>query len=305
MALSEVVYVNASNGSGPDYTVDIYVQSESPGYNGIKIGQIIVDELANYYTITDLSGVSYSGGLLNGVVVQATDDAAVRPATQWGFIFDPTESYGLSVPPTTGTGVTYEKLIRCFIRDNQKITDPNLGKNKYILGQSGYASHYIDNSGNNDVNSYIEYDATDKTHYHRIEPKVDANYIDIRIAFLLPSTFTGLSETGNALEFFAKVDNGSTDSVNSVSLTTLITPDGTEYTVTGEEVTTAPNRTQIDLTKAEVDSILNPTSSSSSSSAVELTSTDAGGILYAEFKMFGNDGDNVYLDQDNALLYTK
>jgi hypothetical protein len=140
MALSEVAYINASNGSGPDYTVDIYVQSESPGYNGIEVGFIIVDEVANYYTITDLSGVSYSGGLLNGVVVQATDDAVVRPATQWGFIFKPTVNIGLSVPPTTGTGVSYEKLDRTNSRDNIQVIDllssiPGEAKTYIVEGQ--------------------------------------------------------------------------------------------------------------------------------------------------------------------------
>jgi len=178
------------------------------------------------------------------------------------------------------------------------------GANKIIQGQSGFASHYVD-GGANDVNSFIDYDPTDGVHYHRIEPKVDSNYLDIRIGFQFPSTFTGLRDSGNVFEFYGKADNGSGDAANILTLTKLIGVDGTEYAVSGKS-TTSTSRTLLSLTKAEVDSILNPitSSSSSSSGSFEWNSDDAGKLVFAEFRLFGNDGDKIYLDNDKDFMYT-
>jgi len=257
-------------------------------------------------------------GQTHRFTVDQIDSAASNSIDFW-FVYNDTASSPTGM--ATGTGIISE------IYSNDMIAVPSgfwcqsdefltsyintknaemfkLGGNTIIQGQSGFASHYIDGSGNNDVNSYIEYNSDDGVHYHRIQPKVDANYIDIRIGFQFPSTFTGLVDTGNAFEFYGKADDGSGDTVNVLTLTKLVGTDGTEYAVTGKSISTS-SRTLIALTKTEVDTILNPFtgSSSSSSSNIEWTDTDAGKLVFAEFRLFGNDGDNIYLDNDKDFMH--
>lgn len=169
-----------------------------------------------------------------------------------------------------------------------------LGGNKDLQGFSGFAGHYIDGLGNNDVNSYIEYDATEKSHLHRVEPKVDANYLDIRIGFQFPSDFEAIIDSGSAVTFQAKADDGSGDGVNVITLTSIVDTNGTSHAVTGKS-TSASTMTEIAMTKAEIETAVG--------SAWD--STDAGKVVYFEFRLSGNDGDKIYLDNDNAYMYIK
>jgi hypothetical protein len=180
-----------------------------------------------------------------------------------------------------------------------ELQSKSTGGNTFIRGFSGFAGHILDGT-NNDVNSYIEWDNVDQTTYHRVEPQQDAQDLDILISFQLPSNFSGLVETGTAFSFSAKSSSGT----GSATLVSLVDTDGTELEVTGKS-TSATSKTEISLTKAEVDTILNPIISSSSSSTATRVwdAADAGGMVYARFKLSGNTGDAISLDQDNAYLY--
>jgi len=289
---------SAPAGGTEDYQPNGLFFDETSNFTAtdVQVGDFIVDVNGFLYEIAVIN----TSSPLNVDVIDTESNGA--PANGAAVVTRRTVNNQLYVPTRISNGIT--EFLKEHVRNITLSNTDNIGGgNQTIQGQSGFASHYIDNSGNNDVNSYIEFDDADSVHYHKVEPQVDANYIDIRIGFQFPSNFKGLDDTTNAFEFYAKTDNGSGDAVNLVSLTNLIAPDGTPYAVTGKE-TSATSRTQITLTKAEVDTILNPVASSSSSASNnEWGELDAGTVIFAEFRMFGNLGDNIYLDHDDAFMY--
>jgi hypothetical protein len=279
--------------------------------NGIQVGDTVIVQStspvaqAHRFTIDEINGVG-GGGPEEIDFYAVYDDTGSEPAgigASTAMVTTVYENTFIAVPSSVWCQVDEFLIEYVNTKNAEKIES---GGNKIIQGQSGFAAHELDGS-NNDVNSYIEWDSTDQTNYHRVEPQQDGQDLDVTIGFQLPSQFIGLRDTGNAFEFYSKADNGSGDVVNYAELVSIIDTDGTEYSVTGEQVTSA-SRTLTSLTKAEIDSILNPTPASSSSSSTttrEWDTNDAGSIVYARFKLFGNLGDNIYLDQNNAFMYIK
>ena len=289
---------SAPSGGTADFVANGLFFDETSSFSAIdvQVGDFLIDVNGFLYEIAVVNTASP----LNVDIIDTESNGA--PANGAGVVTRRTANYQLYVPTRISNGITefLKEHIRNITISN---TDQISGGNQTLQGFSGFAGHFVDGSGNNDVNSFIEYDIVDETHYHRVEVKVDANYLDIRVGFQFPSFFSGLVESGNALQFWAKADNGSTDSVNLVSLTKLIDTDGTSYDVSGK-TTSSVSRAGISLTKAEVDAILNPVTSSSSSTAnIVWDEGDAGQIVYAEFRLFGNDGDKLYLDHDNAFMF--
>ena len=262
---------------------------------------------------------SSPSGQTNKFIVDTIDSVVDINTIQLHFTYNDTGTIPAAV--STGTGLItklhpnsflgvpsdfwcqVDEFLPAYI--NTKNAEAIKNPNAYIQGQSGFEAHELDGT-NNDINSYIEWNNTDQTHYHRVEPKADGQDLDIKIGFQFPSQFTGLRNAivGNAFEFYGKADNGSTDSVNTITLVSLVDTDGTEYAVSGKQITST-GRTLVTLNSTEVLAALNPTtsSSSSSSSTREWGATDAGAIIYARFKLFGNLGDNVYLDSDNVFMF--
>jgi hypothetical protein len=273
------------------------------GVNSVQVGDSVILQSSNPLAqtqkfvvdeITSITGIEMDGYI-------TYDDTGISPTGVAAHTAIITAKYingFLGVPSSIWCRCDEFLIEYVNTKNAEKI---ETGGNKTIQGLSGFASHELDGS-NNDVNSFIEWDSTDQTHYHRVEPKVDAQDLDIKIGFQFPSSFTGLVDSGTALEFYAKADDGSGDAVNSIQLTQLVDTDGTEYDVTGKTVILG-DKTSITMTKAEIDSALNPVVSSSSASTVSWDSGDAGQVIYARFKLFGNIGDKVYLDQDNAFMY--
>ena len=231
------------------------------------------------------------------------DDNATAPnvVSAGSYLITKPFSNGLASDPSSLWCLVNENMSAyASAKNSEKIKFPN----NILQGASGFAAHELDGS-NNDVNSFIEWNDTDQTHYHRVNPQQNGQDLDIKISFQFPSHFTGVRETadGNALEFYAKADDGSTSGVNYAELVALVDTDGTEFPVTGKQVSST-GRSLITMSKTEIESVLNPvTSSSSSSSYRTWDSGDAGLVVYARFKLFGDNGDNIYLDQDNAFMY--
>jgi hypothetical protein len=288
------IFSSTATGSADYQTTGLFFD-ETSNFNAsdIEVGDFIVDANGWLYEIALIDNIS-------PVVLDLIDtEAHGAPFNGAGVVTRRTTNNRLYVPTRISNSIT--EFLKEHIRNISLSNTDDIG-NKTIQGLSGFASHELDGS-NNDVNSFIEWDSTDNTHYHRVEPKVDTQDLDIKIGFQFPSTFSSLVESGTALEFYAKADDGSTAGVNLITLTHLVDSDGTEYAVSGKEVSAA-SRTAIAMTKAEVDAVLNPTSSSSSSaSTVSWDSADAGKVIYARFKLSGNILDKIYLDQDNAFMY--
>ena len=280
-----------------------------PGSYGFDTGDIAIGD-------TVVLQSSSPVGQTHKFTVDTIDSVVSTSVIQLHFIYSDTGTAPAAI--STGTGVISKDHPNSFIGVpsdfwcqideflpayiNTKNAEAIKNPNNVIQGQSGFAAHELDGS-NNDVNSYIEWDNTDQTHYHKIEPQVDGQDLDIKIGFQFPSQFTGLRDSGNAFEFYGFADDGSGDAVNYCELITLVDTDGTEYSVSGKQITST-GRSLLTLSKSEVDTILNPiVSSSSSASAREWGSADAGKIIYARYKLFGNNGDLIYLDADNAFMY--
>jgi len=275
--------------------------------NGIQVGDTIILQSTSplaqthRFTVDEINGTG--GGSPNEIDLYAVyDDTGSEPigiGASTALVSTVYPNSFIAVPSVVWCQIDEFMIEYINSKNAEKISS---GENKTIQGLSGFASHELDGS-NNDVNSFIEWDSTDQTHYHRVEPKVDTQDLDIKIGFQFPSTFSALAESGTALEFYSKADDGSTAGVNLIALTHLVDSDGTEYAVSGKTAS-ASSRTAITMTKAEVNSALNPiVSSSSSSSTREWDATDAGKVIYARFKLSGNILDKIYLDQDNAFMH--
>lgn len=285
----------AGAGGSADFVINSLFFDDTSNFTAtdVEVGDFVVDVNGWLYEVAVINTTTP----LNMDVIDYENHGT--PANGAAVITRRTTNNRLYVPTRIANGIT--EFLKEHVR-NISLANTDVIGNKIIQGVSGFAAHELDGS-NNDVNSYIEWNITNQTHYHKVEPKTDGQDLDIKIGFQFPSTFIGLKNSGNVFEFYGFADNGSGDTVNYLELVTLVDTDGTEYQVTGKQITSS-SKTLLSLTKTEVDSILNPIiSSSSSASTREWGSADAGKVIYARYKLFGNDGDLIYLDADNAFMY--